>query len=61
MAEAAMKRFFIYPNMRKEGAYAVLPQVCDQLQREGVRLMLPMQMRSAALGLEGVDYMETDD
>ena len=52
MAETEMKRFFIYPNMRKEGAYAVLPQVCDQLQREGVRLMLPMQLRSAALDLD---------
>ena len=54
-----MKNFFIYPNMRKEGAYAVLPPVCDQLRREGVRLMLPMQLRSAALDLEGVDYMDT--
>lgn len=54
-----MNNFFIYPNMRKEGAYAVLPPVCDQLRREGVRLMLPMQLRSAALDLEGVDYMDT--
>ena len=58
-AETGMKNFFIYPNMRKEGAYAVLPPVCDQLRREGVRLMLPMQLRSAALDLEGVDYMDT--
>ena len=59
MAETEMKRFFIYPNMRKEGAYAVLPQVCDRLRRDGVRLMLPMQLRSAALDLTDVDYMET--
>lgn len=60
MAETEMKRFFLYPNMRKEGAYAVLPQVCDRLRRDGVRLMLPMQLRSAALDLGGVDYMDAD-
>ena len=55
-----MKNFFIYPNTRKDGALALLPQVCGQLRREGVRLMLPMQLRAAALDIQGADYMETD-
>ena len=55
-----MKTIFIYPNMRKEGARAVLPEVCRRLTREGVRLLLPMQLRAVSLGLAGVDYTETD-
>lgn len=55
-----MKNFFIYPNTRKDGALALLPQVCGQLRREGVRLMLPMQLRAASLDIQGADYMETD-
>lgn len=56
-----MKTIFIYPNTRKEGARAVLPQVCDQLRREGVRLMLPLQFRTSVPAIGGVDYMETSD
>ena len=55
-----MKNFFIYPNMRKDGARAVLPDVCARLHRQGVRLMLPLQMRNVPLDLPGVDYMEPD-
>ena len=55
-----MKNFFIYPNMRKDGARAVLPDVCAKLHRQGVRLMLPVQMRNVPLDLPGVDYMEPD-
>ncbi|HIY52716.1 MAG TPA: NAD(+)/NADH kinase [Candidatus Agathobaculum merdavium] len=56
-----MKTIFIYPNTRKEGARAVLPQVCDRLRREGIRLLLPLQFRTIAPAIEGVDYMETGD
>lgn len=56
-----MKTIFIYPNTRKEGARAVLPQVCDRLRREGVRLMLPLQFRTTTSGIEDVDYIETGD
>lgn len=55
-----MKNFFIYPNMRKDGARAVLPDVCARLHRQGVRLMLPLQMRNVPLDLPDVDYMEPD-
>lgn len=55
-----MKNFFIYPNTRKTGAQALLPAVCEKLQREGVRLMLPLQMRSVPLGLDNVEYVQTD-
>ena len=55
-----MKNFFIYPDMRKDGARAVLPDVCARLHRQGVRLMLPVQMRNVPLDLSGVDYMEPD-
>ena len=60
MADTIMKSFFIYPNMRKEGAHVLLPKVCGQLRRDGVHLMLPLQMRSAPLGLDDVEYVETD-
>ena len=60
MADTIMKSFFIYPNMRKEGAHVLLPKVCGQLRRDGVHLMLPLQMRSAPLGLDDVEYFETD-
>lgn len=56
-----MKSFFIYPNMRKGDAVALVPQVCARLRRDGVRLLLPMQMRAAAPEVPGADYMETDE
>nr|WP_297175626.1 NAD(+)/NADH kinase [uncultured Agathobaculum sp.] len=56
-----MKNFFIYPNMSKDGARAVLPKVCGLVRRADVRLMLPRQLRAAALDLPEVDYMETND
>lgn len=56
-----MKSFFIYPNMRKGDAVALVPQVCARLRRDGVRLILPMQMRAAAPEVPGADYMETDE
>ncbi|MFQ6840590.1 MAG: NAD(+)/NADH kinase [Agathobaculum sp.] len=56
-----MKSFFIYPNMSKGDAVALVPQVCARLQRDGVRLILPMQMRAAAPEVPGADYMETDE
>lgn len=56
-----MKSFFIYPNMRKRDAVALVPQVCARLRRDGVRLILPMQMRAAAPEVPGADYMETDE
>lgn len=48
-----MKSFFIYPNMRKGDAVALVPQVCARLRRDGVRLILPMQMRAAAPEVRG--------
>lgn len=56
-----MKSFFIYPNMRKGDAVALVPQVCARLRRDGVRLILPMQMRAAAPEVPGADYMEIDE
>lgn len=56
-----MKSFFIYPNMRKGDAVALVPQVCARLRRDGVRLILPMQMRAAAPEVPGTDYMETNE
>lgn len=56
-----MKSFCIYPNMRKGDAVALVPQVCARLRRDGVRLILPMQMRAAAPEVPGADYMETDE
>lgn len=56
-----MKSFFIYPNMRKGDAVALVPQVCARLRRDGVRLILRMQMRAAAPEVPGADYMETDE
>lgn len=56
-----MKSFFIYPNIRKGDAVALVPQVCARLRRDGVRLILPMQMRAAAPEVPGADYMETDE
>ena len=55
-----MKCFFIYPNTRKESALALAPKVCKQLQREGVRLMLPMPVRPMLPEIEGVEYMEPE-
>ena len=43
-----MKNIFIYPNLRKDSARDILLPVCDQLRRDGVRLMLPKQMRGRA-------------
>ena len=56
-----MKSFFIYPNMRKGDAVALVPQVCARLRRDGVRLILPMQMRAAAPEVPGAHNMETDE
>lgn len=56
-----MKRFFIYPNMDKPGAHEVLPAVCRQLQREGVRLLLPERLRGAADGLPKAEYLDGDE
>lgn len=47
--------------MRKGDAVALVPQVCARLRRDGVRLILPMQMRAAAPEVPGADYMETDE
>ena len=56
-----MRHFFIYPNMRKGKALTLVPRVCAQLRREGIRLILPMQMRTAAPEFPDADYMETDE
>lgn len=55
-----MKNIFIYPNLRKDSARDILEPVFGHLRREGVRLMLPMQMRSVQPFLADADYMETD-
>lgn len=55
-----MKNIFIYPNLRKDSARDILEPVFDHLRREGVRLMLPMQMRSVQPLIPDADYMETD-
>ena len=55
-----MKNIFIYPNLRKDSARDILEPVFDHLRREGVRLMLPMQMRTVQPFLADADYMETD-
>ena len=56
-----MRHFFIYPNMRKGEALTLVPRVCAQLRREGIRLILPMQLRTAAPGFPDADYMETGE
>lgn len=55
-----MKNIFIYPNLRKDSARDILEPVFGHLRREGVRLMLPMQMRTVQPFLADADYMETD-
>ena len=55
-----MKNIFIYPNLRKDSARDILEPVFSHLRREGVRLMLPMQMRTVQPFLADADYMETD-
>ena len=55
-----MNSFFIYPNTRKDGALALLPQVCAQLGRADLRLMLPSRLRTMAPEIEGVDYLEPE-
>ena len=55
-----MKNIFIYPNLRKDSARDILLPVCDQLRRDGVRLMLPKQMRVVPPIIEDADYMKTD-
>lgn len=47
--------------MRKGEALTLVPRVCAQLRREGIRLILPMQMRTAAPEFPDADYMETDE
>lgn len=56
-----MKSFFIYPNMGKESACALLPSVCARLGREGVRLLLPLALRDAHIEIDGAQYMNTQD
>ena len=56
-----MKNIFIYPNLRKDSARDILQPVCDQLRRDGVRLMLPKQMRVVPPIIEDADYMQTED
>mgnify|MGYP005986237481 CR=1 FL=1 len=56
-----MKNIFIYPNLRKDSARDILQPVCDQLRRDGVRLMLPKQMRVVPPIIEDADYMKTED
>ena len=56
-----MKNIFIYPNLRKDSARDILQPVCDQLRRDGVRLMLPKQMRGVPPISEDADYMKTED
>lgn len=60
-----MRTIFIYPNLRKESARAILPAVCDQLQGEDVQLILPNQLRSSTHELHdevmALDYMETSE
>ena len=55
-----MKNIFIYPNLRKDSARDILEPVFGHLRREGVRLMLPMQMRTVQPFLADADYMEND-
>ncbi len=56
-----MKNIFIDPNLRKDSARDILQPVCDQLRRDGVRLMLPKQMRVVPPIIEDADYMKTED
>lgn len=60
-----MHTIFIYPNLRKESARAILPAVCEQLHGEDVQLILPNQLRSSTHELHdevmALDYMETSE
>ncbi len=60
-----MRTIFIYPNLRKESARAILPAVCEQLHGEDVQLILPNQLRSSTHELHdevmALDYMETSE
>ena len=60
-----MRTIFIYPNLRKESARAILPAVCEQLHGENVQLILPNQLRSSTHELHdevmALDYMETSE
>ena len=60
-----MRTIFIYPNLRKESARAILPAVCEQLHGEDVQLILPKQLRSSTHELHdevmALDYMETSE
>ena len=60
-----MRTIFIYPNLRKESARAILPAVCEQLHGEDVQLILPNQLRSSTHELYdevmALDYMETSE
>ncbi|MDO5142665.1 MAG: NAD(+)/NADH kinase [Eubacteriales bacterium] len=55
-----MKTFFIYPNTRKDDAHLLLPTLCAQLARDGVRLVLPTQLRGARLDIPGIEYLDTE-
>lgn len=60
-----MRTIFIYPNLRKESARAILPAVCEQLHGEDVQLILPNQLRSSTHEMHdevmALDYMETSE
>lgn len=60
-----MRTIFIYPNLRKESARAILPAVCEQLHGEDVQLILPNQLRSSTHELHdevmALDYMDTSE
>ena len=60
-----MRTIFIYPNLRKESARAILPAVCEQLHGEDVQLILPNQLRSSTHELHdevmALEYMETSE
>lgn len=60
-----MRTIFIYPNLCKESARAILPAVCEQLHGEDVQLILPNQLRSSTHELHdevmALDYMETSE
>lgn len=55
-----MKSFFVYPNMRKDGAKETLPLVCRLLGTHGARIILPLQLRNTVLDLPDADYMDED-
>ena len=55
-----MKNIFIYPNLRKNSALDLLEPVCDHLRRDGVRLILPIQMRNVRPFIPDAEYRTTE-